>query len=247
MSDVQKNDPPENDLLQIQTPSYATESAVDIDTINDLLDRLSRRRASTTTWDPDFDIDIDRVIISLNEQLDSLSLYIDQHWDDLGPNQLARLLTLFGQNATRIGHLLRDRCAILGPPKDPLDVIMTEAYAVASLTLGVHLLGPDGLSDLDAPQDQIPVDFDEIIADLEDKQDRLSHHIQSQQHDWNTSNLSRLFTVYGQNATRLGRLLRYRHAMYGEGLDDLNAIAAAKNRSTTDLHEWLDNVLAEPE
>jgi len=244
MSNIPKNNLLENDPLHADT-SPAGRSDADADALDDLITRLSERRPPAVNWDADFDVDIDRVITNLNAQHSSLSLYIDRHWDDLDANHLARILALYGQNATRIGHLLRDRCTILGPPDDPGDVILTEALAITGAILGVYLLGPDGLDSLDAPRNQIPIDFDHLIADLDDKQTRLSRHIQDQQHDWSAPHLSRLFTVYGQNATRLGRLLRHRRAMYGEGLDQLNSITA-ENEDLPDLQELLDS-LDEPE
>ena len=64
--------------------------------------------------------DIDTVLARLSDQLLGLSTYIDRHWSELDVACLARLLSVHGQSAARLGRLLSDRAAIYGPPPDPL-------------------------------------------------------------------------------------------------------------------------------
>ena len=63
-------------------------------------------------------IDIDHVIAQLAGHQAYLAAHIDRHWDDLEPLQLARTLSLYGQNAARLGRLFHDRPAILGVDYD---------------------------------------------------------------------------------------------------------------------------------
>lgn len=190
----------------------------------------------------DFDIDIDDIVVSLNEQHASLSQYIDRHWHDLDVNRLARLLALHGQNASRLGRLLRDYCAIRGEPKDPMEVDMEVALTVAHDILGIKPISPEDYAALergDYGYNQLPIDVAHLITDLHDKQIRLSQYIESHQHDLDAMNLARLYAVYAQNATRIGRLLRDRYTLYhGAVLDELDDDVSPV------VEEWLANLLA---
>lgn len=81
-------------------------------TMNDPMDD---ERIKYTTRAGQLPIDIDRVIAHLADQQTQFSGYIDRGWPDLDVKQLARLLSLYGQNATRLGRLLRDRCISCKP------------------------------------------------------------------------------------------------------------------------------------
>ena len=82
---------------------------------------------TSTSYASEPPIDIADVIAQLAGQQARFVAHIDGGWDDLDAGRLARLLTLYGQNATRLGRLLRDRAAIYGPPPDPLQVLIDEA------------------------------------------------------------------------------------------------------------------------
>ena len=170
---------------------------------------------------------IDDVILNLHERHTLLSRYIDHHWHDLSPRQLAQVLSLHGENASRLARLLRDRSAIHGEPDDPLEVDFAVALALLSQKWGIDLLGSYPVPSLDAPGDQIPIDLDRLVADLDQKQARLSLHITTHQHEWNAAALFNLVTAYGRNAARLGRLLRTRHILCGGSYDELDALLAS--------------------
>ena len=92
---------------------------------------------------PAFDVDIDDVILSLHAQHMDLSQHIDRHWHDLDASQLARLLALHAENATRLGRLLRDHCAIHGEPDDPMDAALIGALDILSQVWDIDLLDAD--------------------------------------------------------------------------------------------------------
>jgi len=174
---------------------------------------------------PPFELDIDDVITDLDEQHAALSRYIDDRWDDLDVKRLARLLSLHARNASRIARLLRHRCAIHGDPPDLRELALNEAIGVVGDFWGVDLRGPDGRAFLEeSERAQIPIDLDHLITDLHDKQQRISRWLGDRRPDLDPADLARLFTVYGQNATRLGRLLRDRHTYYGKDLEELDQL-----------------------
>lgn len=80
----------------------------------------------------------------------------------------------------------------------------------------VHVLGPTPT-------------IDEVIADLATKQAQLSAFIDTCLAEGrDLLALVRLFALHGQNATRLGRLLRDQQALSGEAADGIHgAIAQA--------------------
>ena len=78
------------------------------------------------------------------------------------------------------------------------------------------------------------VTVDQAIAGLVDKMRRLDHLIAA--HEDTNGYLIRLFTLYTQASSRLGRLLRDRRALSGEAVD---SIAAAMGRALDELStEW---------
>jgi hypothetical protein len=101
------------------------------------------------------------VIVRLADQQTALSRYIDRRWSDLDDVHLARLLSNHGQNAARLGRLLRDWCAVYGPLADPVDRAFDDALDRISAEWGVDL-GPRGTPE-DAPA-ELPIDIDELIT-----------------------------------------------------------------------------------
>jgi hypothetical protein len=63
-----------------------------------------------------------------------------------------------------------------------------------------------------------------IIQDLVARQVQLSAVIDTHIHDLSIQDLARLFAIHGQNASRLGRLLRDRKALTGETADRFQQI-----------------------
>jgi hypothetical protein len=80
--------------------------------------------------------------------------------------------------------------------------------------------------------------IDDVIADLAEKQRRLSELIEEAlaQDEAGLGAISRLFALHGQNASRLGRLLRDRQALTGETTDRvLGSIAQALDELSVEL------------
>lgn len=80
----------------------------------------------------------------------------------------------------------------------------------------------------------------DVIGDLAAKQQALSDHIDDHLADTdivpNLVNLVKLFALHGQNASRLGRLLRDQRALSGEAADGIaGAIAQALDELSTEL------------
>jgi hypothetical protein len=72
------------------------------------LDRVSPGEVSPGEWS------IETVILDLCIKQAGLSRYIEVHSEDLSADELARFLQIHGQNASRLGRLLRDRRALCG-------------------------------------------------------------------------------------------------------------------------------------
>jgi len=87
------------------------------------------------------DLGIDEVIADLVEKQRRLSAYIDGciAQDDVSPTEVVRLLALHGQNASRLGRLLRDRQALAGPELDELTEAIGLALDELSEELGIEL------------------------------------------------------------------------------------------------------------
>lgn len=78
--------------------------------------------------------------------------------------------------------------------------------------------------------------IDDLVADALDKHSRLSAYIERHAEEMDTANLVRLFALHGQNASRLGRLLRDKRALSGESADGLvGAIGKALDEISTEL------------
>jgi len=84
---------------------------------------------------------IEDIIIDLATRQRQLSQYIDTHThrDDFYVEDLARLLALHGQNASRLGRLLRDKRALSGDAADGLTGAIAQALDELSTELGVQL------------------------------------------------------------------------------------------------------------
>jgi hypothetical protein len=68
-----------------------------------------------------------------------LSAYIEAHADELDVADLARLLALHGQNASRLGRLLRDKRALSGQSADGLLDALGKALDELGTELGIQL------------------------------------------------------------------------------------------------------------
>jgi hypothetical protein len=89
------------------------------------------------------------------------------------------------------------------------------------------------------PED-IPDTIDLVIHDLASKQRKLSDYIEvyteADPKNLSVRDLARLFQIHGQNASRIGRLLRDQRALSGEATDGIaGAIAQALDELATEL------------
>ena len=82
---------------------------------------------------------INGVIQDLVARQVQLSALIDTHLDDLTIQDLARLFAIHGQNASRLGRLLRDRKALSGDVDDRFQQIMDMALDGLSEEWGIEL------------------------------------------------------------------------------------------------------------
>jgi hypothetical protein len=75
-----------------------------------------------------------------------------------------------------------------------------------------------------------------IILDLCIKQARLSEYIEARREELSAEQLARFLQIHGQNASRLGRLLRDRRALCGDAADGISgAIAQALDELSNEL------------
>jgi len=189
-------------------------------------------------------VKIDSIISTLAYYQSCLAGRLEARWDELDADELARLLTLFGQIASRLGRLLRDRYALHGDSYEQFEAVkrsMAERIALFSLEERIEHFGRDVLEDIDMEKpitNRHVVDVDRVITDLNDVQGRLDYHIDF--HDWDSSEAAsrdRLLAVYSQNATRLGRLLRDRAVIYGPPPDPLEVM---KNKALDSVWEKME-------
>ena len=82
---------------------------------------------------------INGVIQDLVARQEQLSAIIDTHIDDLSIQDLARLFAIHGQNASRLGRLLRDRQALSGDGDDRFEQFMDAVLDGLSEELGIEL------------------------------------------------------------------------------------------------------------
>ena len=82
---------------------------------------------------------INGIIQDLIARQEQLSAIIDQHIDQLSIADLVRLFAIHGQNASRLGRLLRDRQALAGDGDDRFQQFMDAWLDVMSEALGIKL------------------------------------------------------------------------------------------------------------
>jgi hypothetical protein len=82
---------------------------------------------------------IDDVLDDAMQKHTQLSAYIEQHTGDLPIVELVKLFALHGQNASRLGRLLRDKRALSGQSADGLLDAIGKALDEISTELGVKL------------------------------------------------------------------------------------------------------------
>lgn len=82
---------------------------------------------------------IDTVIADLHEKQLRLSRYLDEHYEDLSPEQLARFHHIHAQGSSRLGRLLRDRAVLLPEMEDPMKEAINAALDALSEEWGVEL------------------------------------------------------------------------------------------------------------
>jgi hypothetical protein len=82
---------------------------------------------------------IEDVLKDLSAKQAWLSEFIDSHSDELHPALLVRLLTLHGQNAARLGKLLRDQQTLSGEAADGITAAIDQALDELSVILGTPL------------------------------------------------------------------------------------------------------------
>jgi len=88
----------------------------------------------------------------------------------------------------------------------------------------------------DAEPAQPIAGIDDLLRDGFDKQARLAAYIEAHATELDIADLARLLAVHGQNATRLGRLLRDKRALSGESADGLlDALGKALDELSTEL------------
>ncbi len=84
---------------------------------------------------------IDEIIADLAAKQQRLSAYLDDllDSDQATPAEVARLLALHAQTASRLGRLLRDRRALSGEAADGIAGAIAQALDELSSELGVEL------------------------------------------------------------------------------------------------------------
>jgi len=78
--------------------------------------------------------------------------------------------------------------------------------------------------------------IEDVINDALRRQSELTNYIDAHACEMTTDDLVKLFTLHGQNASRLGRLLRDARALSGKSADSLlDAIGTALDEINTQL------------
>jgi hypothetical protein len=87
------------------------------------------------------EVAIDAILLDLAAKQRRLSAFIDDLLDSGGadPREIGRLLALHGQNAARLGRLLRDRQALGGTLSGDLQAALDRALDELSEEWGVEL------------------------------------------------------------------------------------------------------------
>jgi hypothetical protein len=173
----------------------------------------------------------DGMIAGLAQVQDRLFQAICDRRDQLDAAALARLLTLHGQNATRLGRLLRDRPTLAPYVSPELDAFFKEAWVILKTRY------PETVQDLpdDYPVSDDPatptITIDDLIADLAYAQAWLFDYLHRSWDDPDRGPPLSLCQVYAQNTSRLQRLFRYRCDIHGPPPDPLQeALDWARDR-----------------
>jgi hypothetical protein len=82
---------------------------------------------------------INSVIRDLAERQQLLTAYIESRRGELSASEIARLLGLHGQNAARLGRLLRDRQALAGESTDAIVTAIEKALDKLAADWGVEI------------------------------------------------------------------------------------------------------------
>ncbi len=82
---------------------------------------------------------IERIIADLAAKQVALSTYIDRHKHDVPTPDLVEMLRLHGQNASRLGRLLRDKRALSGDAADGISAAIAQALDELGTELGADL------------------------------------------------------------------------------------------------------------
>ena len=86
------------------------------------------------------DCTIDAVIDTLFQRQLELDAYLKELWgSDIAPKELVQVLRVHGQNAFRLGRLLRDQRALEGEAADGISAAISQALDELSTELGVDL------------------------------------------------------------------------------------------------------------
>ncbi|MGQ9502730.1 MAG: hypothetical protein ACUVSF_13590 [Anaerolineae bacterium] len=99
----------------------------------------SPRRTKRASPSAELPTTIEDVIADALRRLQQLGAYIDAHQDELSTTELARLLSVHGENAARLGRLLRDARALSGVATDGLLDAVGKALDEISTQLGIEL------------------------------------------------------------------------------------------------------------
>ncbi|PWH15544.1 MAG: hypothetical protein DDG58_10955 [Ardenticatenia bacterium] len=96
-----------------------------------------RTRRATPPAEPD--AAIREVVADALRRLHQLGAYLDAHQEALSTAELARLFSVHGENAARIGRLLRDARALSGDAADGLLDAVGKALDEIATQWGVEL------------------------------------------------------------------------------------------------------------
>jgi len=98
-------------------------------------------KTSPCLRDPSADpaVIIEEIITDAMHRLRQLGDYIDAHMDELSTTELARLLSVHGENTVRLGRLLRDAHVLSGEATDGLLDALGKALDELSTQLGIAL------------------------------------------------------------------------------------------------------------
>ena len=88
---------------------------------------------------------IEDVFDDLAKKQATLSEFIDSKLDDMEIPELATLLGLHAQTASRLGRLLRDKRAISGDAADGISGALAQALAELGTALGGDFVGEDSI------------------------------------------------------------------------------------------------------